>query len=186
MDSVSADADARDDSLKFVALLLLGSRMAFADGGAVLLAKQAGPYLLTLFGSPSPLRAGRADLSVLVQKAEDKSNVLDAKVALHLTKTEEGRIVEFTVPATHDTATNKLLYAASLNVPSAGEWRIRADVRANGSEAWIESAIRVLEPEPPVLTYWPYFLVVPAVVFLFSVNQWLKRRRSVPHPRARA
>jgi len=175
--------------LRLAALFLsLGVVSAFADGGAVLLTKQAGPYLVTLFGSPSPLRAGRADLSVLVQNATDKTNVLDAKVAVHLTRrqTDTNSIVAVTLPATHEAATNKMLYAASLNVPSAGDWQVRADIKARAGEASVGAAIRVLPPEPPIVTYWPYFLVIPVVVFLFALNQRLKRARSAVRRRGPA
>ncbi len=173
--------------MKFALLLLvIAAQAAFADGGAVLLTKEAGPYVLTLFGSPTPLRAGRVDLSVLVQTASDKANVLNAKVALHLAKTDAGSIVEFTIPATHDAATNKLLYAASLNVPSAGDWRVRVDVKASAGEASVGTAIPVLQSEPPILTYWPYFLAVPVIAILFGLNQWLKRRRSLSRQRGLA
>src|SRR5436189_89842 len=87
---------------KFVPVLLafLIEIHLLADGGAVLLSKEAGPFTITLFGSPNPLRAGKADLSVLVQRQKDKSNVLDAGTMVRLRKREGGNIVEVAAPAT--------------------------------------------------------------------------------------
>ena len=58
----------------FVAMNLL-----LADGGAVQFRRQTGPVIITLFSAPVPLRAGPADLSVLVQNARDGSPILNAK-----------------------------------------------------------------------------------------------------------
>ena len=57
---------------------VLPPRLLFADGGIVQFQKQAGPFFVTVFSAPVPLRVGAADLSVMVQKADDRSEVLDA------------------------------------------------------------------------------------------------------------
>ncbi len=92
----------------------------FADGGTLLFRKPAGPFVLTAFSSPAPLRVGRADLSIMVQKENDQSTVLDAVVSVRLKRSVGGTIVEIVAPATHARATNKLLYAANVTLPSAG------------------------------------------------------------------
>ena len=151
----------------------------WADGGRVEFHKRAGNLDITLFSTPSPVRVGPADLSVMVQKAGDPAPVLDASVMVHLTKQERQNITEVVAPATHAKATNKLLYAANVSVPSAGVWRVQLDVRQAGEDDMVAGDINVLPPEPPLLTYWPYFVLVPLVVLLFVFNRWLKRRRSV-------
>src|SRR5579884_1996756 len=86
MDSFSAHADARHDALNLKRLVpaLVFCALLFADGGTLIFTRQAGPFLVTLFGAPEPVRAGPADLSVLVQRASDRTPVLDAQVRLKL------------------------------------------------------------------------------------------------------
>ncbi len=110
--------------------------------------RQAGPFLITLFSDPSEVRVGRVDLSVLCQKSDDKSTILDAKVFLHLTKPGGAEIVEFTLPASHEAATNKTLYAAHLDLPAAGKWKVKVDTRRGSDEASVTGDLNVLPKEP--------------------------------------
>jgi len=169
-----------------VASLLCAASYLLADGGSVLLQKQAGPYLLTVFGSPSPLRVGQADLSVMVQRSADRTDVPDAKVVVHLSKLASGSIMTVSAPATHQRATNKLLYASSLTLPSAGYWKLNVDVRAANAEATAAGGIEVSDAQPPLVTYWPYLAMVPLIALLFVFNRWLRRKRGAQYPRARA
>lgn len=140
--------------------------------------KTAGPFVVTVFSEPVPLRAGTADLSVMLENAADRSTILDAHVMLRLRKTESGNIVEVAAPASHEHATNKLLYAASVTLPSPGVWQITVDVRKNGDSASASSDLHVLPAELPVKEHWPLFAVVPVMILLFVLNQWLKSRRN--------
>jgi hypothetical protein len=158
----------------------------WADGGTVVLQKRSGPFVITLFSEPNPVRVGRADLSVMCQKAEDNSPLLDAKVFLRLRRPSNGGdILEFTLPAKHDHASNKLLYAANLDLPSPGNWQITVDVEHNGTMASVTGSLTVLEKQPAIVTYWPFFVIVPLAALLFAVNRRLKRGRELRHPRAR-
>jgi len=186
LDFIPADADARHDSLRRIAgrfsaigvMLLWAAAVLFADGGTLLFRKPAGSFVVTAFSEPAPMRAGKADLSVMVEKTGDQSTVLDADVKLRLKKTEAGSIVEIVVPATHGHATNKLLYAASLTLPSTGMWRMTVDVREKGEEASAAGDLDVLPAEPPLMAHWPLFAVVPLMILFFLLNQWLKSRRN--------
>ena len=53
-------------SIVLLAVVFLAQPTAFADGGAVQFRTNAGPYVITVFTSPSPLSAGPADISVLL------------------------------------------------------------------------------------------------------------------------
>ena len=166
--------------------VFLSALLLWADGGTVVLQKRAGPFAITLFGDPTPLRVGRADLSVMCQKVEDNSPVLDAKVLLHLRRPSNGaNILEFTLPARHDNAGNKLLYAANLDLSSPGNWQVNVDVERNGALASVGGSLTVLEKEPAIATYWPFFVIVPLFALLFAINRRLKRGRELRHPRAR-
>src|SRR5271154_2989462 len=94
-----------------IPLLLLCAPPMFSDGGAIQMRQETSVFIITVFAAPVPLRPGPADISVLVQDRTSQNPVLDAKVFIQ------------TVQATHAQAQNKLLYAASLNLDSPGEWK---------------------------------------------------------------
>lgn len=158
--------------------------MLFADGGTLQFHKQAGPFDITLFSSPTPLHAGAADLSVMVQRTADRSSVQDASVSLHLKKAEPDNIVEVIAPATHAKATNKLLYAAHVMLSHPGTWSVDVEVSEAGQSATASGQLNVLPLQAPAETYWGYFALVPFVILLFVFNRWLKRRRRTTPPPA--
>ncbi len=157
-------------------MLCAAAALVLADGGTLVLRRQAGPLVISVFSSPQPLRVGPADLSVMVQQLSNQSTVLDAGVNLHLTQSG-AQVLEVFAPAKHENATNKLLYAARMHLPSAGSWRLVAMVHSSKGNAEVTGQLTVLGPQPPLVAYWPYFAVVPLLVILFAVNQILKNRR---------
>jgi len=165
--------------------LLFAPAVLLADGGTLQLRKPAGPWIVTVFSTPVPLRVGVADLSVMVQRANDRDSVLDAQVKLHLTRSSASNVVEIVAPATRAQASNKLLYAARVTLLSSGMWRLEVDVARQGSAALVSGDLNVLPPQPPMKARWPYFVMVPLFVLLFAVNQWLKKSRRLRRPRAR-
>ena len=155
----------------------------FADGGAVQFRRQAGSLVMTVFAAPSPVRAGAAtDLTVLVQDSRDLRPVLNAEVALTLSKAGGQDVV---VSATRAQAVNKLLYAASAVLPVPGEWRVNVQIIRQHSLVSVDGTINVLPAESSVARYWPYIAIVPFLIVLFVLNQWLKSR-SHPHGRSAA
>lgn len=104
---------------------------ALANGGVVQLSRQdIGPYQLTAFTSPSPIRVGIVDVSVLLERAGTTELVQNARVTVTAEPVGpagpagRGRIF----PATHENATNKLYYAANVELPRAGRWRLTVQV----------------------------------------------------------
>ncbi len=169
---------------------------ASADGGAVLSQQITGPYRVTVFGSPSPLRAGPADLSVLVQDAGTGDPVLDRRITIEVTaaspspseawvppccsmKTPAG-----TIAATHAAAQNKLLYAANLLIPASGPHEIT--VLVDPAAPPVRVAAEVRPPAPPLEAYWAYLAFPPLAIFGFALNQRLRRRSSPPLNEARS
>jgi hypothetical protein len=148
--------------------------LAWGDGGALVLHQRAGSVNISLFASPSPLRVGIADLSVLLQDAETQEVLLNGAIELELSKPGEKPI---RVNATPGQATNRLLYAATVDIPSAGNWDIAARCRVGQEQVVVRGQLTVLTPEPPLFDYWAYFLIVPLAIGLFALNQALKTRR---------
>ncbi len=165
--------------MKPIAIVLLCTSAAslLADGGKVIFNRKAGAFDITFFAAESPVRVGRADLSVMVQNSVTKTPVLDADVRLHFVRREAGTIAEISVPARHDQATNKLLYAATLDLNTPGNYRTEIAVQTKTESALVTGDLEVLPPEPPLLAHWPYFAALPVVVLLFVLNQRLKLKR---------
>jgi hypothetical protein len=145
-----------------------------ADGGTLILRQRSGTLNVSVFASPSPLRAGPADFSLLIQNAETEDVLLDGEVELNLSKAGFADII---ARATPGQATNRLLYAATVNIPEPGEWKVSALCRVRGQDVRLGGSIAILPPAPPLFTYWPYFLVPPVAIGLFLLNQALKKKR---------
>lgn len=160
-----------------VLFLLASAGLAFADGGAVVFRAPAGPFDVAILSKSDAIRVGPNDLSVMVQKGQ--SNVMDASIQVHLTRNAGGEIERLTAIATHAKATNKTLYAASLNMPSPGVWRLSVDVSAAGEKGTAADNIHVLSALSPAATYWPYIAMVPFAALAFVLNRWLRKKMGV-------
>ncbi len=156
-------------------VLLLGCILRIpvhADGGTVQFRRRSGPFIITLFSSPVPLRTGEADLSVLVEWADGNRPVLDATVGLDLSQPG----ARLSMKATHAQAANKLLYAALPQLPKPGNWTAAVSVTRGDSRAEVMGTVNVIFGPPALVSYWPYFAIVPCLIGLFVLNQILKSR----------
>jgi hypothetical protein len=150
-----------------------------ADGGAVRLSERAGDLAITVFTSPTPLRAGPIDVSVLVQDALTNAVIGDVAVTVTLRQPEPVPMM-VTGSATRAQATNKLLYAALLNLPAAGAWRVEIAIdRAGHAPASLAFDVDAAPPLPPWRAYWPYFALPAIAIAVYALHQWLVLRR---HP----
>jgi hypothetical protein len=187
VDLISANANARHAALRTISgglftgfLIAIG--LVLADGGLAQFQSEAGGFVITVFSAPVPLRVGLADLTVMVQKADDRSDVLDCDVTMHLAKPGEEDV---SVAAIRAQARNKLLYAAHPVLRKAGKWNVSVEVKGRRETARVNGELTVLPKLPPSIAYWPYFAALPIAVTLFALNQWLKAQRKVKNLRAR-
>ena len=148
---------------------------AHADGGAVQFEKSAGPFIVTVFTMPTPLRAGPVDLSLMVQSRDNHQPVLDCQAIVQLRK--EGATT-IRSAATHEAAQNKLLYAAPVKVPESGLWELEVAIKHGDDSINVAGEITVAPSNPVLLVYWRSLALPPLFISLFAVNQWLKRRRT--------
>lgn len=161
-----------------VALLLALAAPATtrADGGVVRASRDQDGLTVTLFTAPTPLRAGAADVSVLVQDARSREPLLDAEVMVHLAAPDTAADLA-AVRLTHEAASNKILKAARLALPEPGRYRLRAEVRRGARRATAAAEVEVA----PAGGRWReigWALAVPPVaIVLFAVHQALRRRR---------
>jgi hypothetical protein len=161
--------------LLFSSLIPHPSSLARADGGAIRLRERAGAYQVTIFTSPTPLRAGLVDVSVLVQDAATGECLPEARVILRLTSRGTGAVLES--QATAEAATNKLLRAAAFQLPQAGRWDVDAAIDGPRGRANVRLEFEANEPPPRWLAYWPWFSWPAGAVALFAVHEALTRRR---------
>lgn len=166
-----------------ILVLLLGllSEPLLADGGIVRASTVSGSWRLTLFSSPTPLRAGPVDLSVLIQDAATDQPVLDATVNLMLRHPDNEPIL---VKATPASATNRLLYAALLELPLAGTWTIDVLAVKGDLESRLQAGLEAGPPLPRLLSLWTWLAIPGIVLIVFVLNQWLIRtRHDSPDPK---
>jgi hypothetical protein len=154
--------------------ILHPSSFAKADGGAVRLRGRAGGYEVAVFTSPTPLRAGPVDVSVLVQDAATRACVPDVRVSVRLTGPGAGDPLEY--PATEEAATNKLLRAAVFQLPEPGEWDIEVAIEGPRGPALVRFRVQAEEPLPRWRDLWPWFCWPALIVALFAVHRMRARR----------
>jgi hypothetical protein len=105
--------------------------VSLADGGVVRKRAASGPFVITVLTTPEPLRAGPAEVTVLVQARDDEETILDADVELRLTPPSsvgESKVVR----AMRGEEASKLLYAAAIELPVAGLVLDRHGARSGG------------------------------------------------------
>jgi hypothetical protein len=171
--------------------MFLLTGQVLADGGTVLVQKRTSNLVVTVFGSPSILRAGPVDLSVLVQEADNAAPVLDATVRLGLSRLQSGTSNEAWVPpccslrspddlseipATHAAAQNKLLYAATPQLPQSGDWQLSVAVRRGSDVTSLNVPLRIEPPAPVWTQYWFWFALPPVLVGLYVTHSAISRR----------
>ena len=153
-------------------LLFLAPRL-MADGGAVQLHEESGPFAITVFASPSPLRAGPVDFSVLVQDRESLESVLDAVVTIQLSREASA----ITADANHARAQNKLLYAATLNLTDPGDWKYSVTVQRGANRATVSGATPVAGAQDGISSHWAVIAFAPLCMLVFGLHQFLIRPR---------
>lgn len=162
-------------AILFIAIAWFASlTQARADGGTVQFEKSAGPFVITAFTTPAPLRAGPVDISLMIQSSENQQPVLDCRAFVQLRK--EGAM-SISSEATHEAAQNKLLYAAQVQVPESGLWELEVAIKHGGDSIKVAGEINVASSAPVLLVYWRSLALPPLFISLFALNQWLKRQR---------
>ena len=158
-----------------VLLVMLYARFALADGGTVLTTTEQDGYRITVLASPTPLRAGPVDVSVLVQNSDTGTIVDTADVAVSMRQTD-GSQLPLRSMATRAAATNKMFRAALFMLPQSGLWRLSTIVTVHDrqleSEADFEAAAAL--PQFSDLWFWTGW---PAIAIgLFAAHRGLVNR----------
>jgi hypothetical protein len=158
-----------------VFLVILYAEPAFADGGTVLVAAERDDYRITVFMSPTPLRAGPVDISVLVQHGDTGRIVADANVEVSLRSSDANECTIRSL-ATTGAATNKLFRAALFTLPQPGRWRLSTVVTVDNRQFPVETDVDAAAALPHFSDLW-FWTGWPAIAIgLFAAHRSLVNR----------
>jgi hypothetical protein len=161
-------------SVRRCLLFLLLPAAAFADGGAVQARRESGPFVVTVFTSPSSVVAGPLDISVLIQERATLAPILNAAVAIQLRQTRSSASIS--IPATREQAQNKLLYAAQVTLREEGVWRYTITISRSGRQSSIAGQFTAGPSHLALAAYWGYIALVPALIAVIAVHELLACR----------
>jgi hypothetical protein len=162
-------------TIHVVVCMMFAYLSARADGGAVCVRQASGPFLVTVFTDSEPLRVGSIDTSVLVQDRATGGVILDAMVNL-VFRPVGGTSPGFVIRASRAQARNKLLQAATVDVPAPGWWAIRVFVRRGKEEVVLATQLFIMPTAPHVATIWPFLIVPPLAIAPYVLYE---RRRGM-------
>ncbi|MFQ5576214.1 MAG: FixH family protein [Anaerolineae bacterium] len=105
--------------------VLAAAQPVWAHGGGApqLVNAPAGPYRVSVWTQPDPLRAGEVHFTVAVTDPAAGAPILDAGVTVTLTPLS-GSGAAISSPATHREAVNKIFYETDFELPAAGRWQV--------------------------------------------------------------
>jgi hypothetical protein len=150
--------------------LALCPALARADGGTVRVSKRQGPYEITVFTSPTPLRAGPVDVSVFVQDSATGEVVPEVRVLVRATpRNRESEVVSRA--ATAEAATNKLFRAAVFDLLEPGWWDVEVLVEGNQKTVQVRFDLEAAPPSPRWVSLWPWVTWPVLVIALFCVHR---------------
>jgi hypothetical protein len=162
--------------LPIAALFLLPSP-APADGGTIRLSEQKGGYRITVFTSPTPVRAGPVDVSVLVQEAATGEPASGVQVTIRAERRGSPGVA-LLHPATTEAATNKLYHAATFDLPEPGWYSLEVSVDGSLGDAQVRFELQAAEPLPQWVALWPWVGWPALAILFFGIHQLLVRRGS--------
>jgi hypothetical protein len=131
--------------------LIMPLDLAQAHGGGTpqLTNAEAGPYRVSVWTQPDPIRVGELHVTVAVSEPSGQRNagdlVLDATVRVQVEPVgqDEESLVAF---ATRENAVNKLFYEADLDLPVEGQWRVVTWVEGPAGAGGVSFDIQASSP----------------------------------------
>ena len=158
-----------------IAVLAFGlGGVVWADGGLLRAHQPAGPFIISIFTAPEPLRVGPVEVSVLVQSSGGAAltgAVVDVLLESATAPSERRR-----ARATSAAASNSLTHSAIVDLPAAGQWMLAVSVSFGGDATTVRTLLPVAPAPSPISRIWPWLLVPPVVIALFGAHQTLKQR----------
>ena len=143
------------------------------DGDVVRLQGVSGPFQVSVFGEPGSLAAGPADLAVLVQDRNSGEVILDADVDLAVQSAGGAPTV---VRATHAQSTNKLLEAATIDLPAAGAADLRVSVHRGNDQGTLATTFDIAPPAAESSFSWSYLIALAIGAGFFILHRILRSK----------
>lgn len=172
-------------------LVMSAPLLAKGDGGIIRLREAKGPFSVTVFSPPEAAAGGVVDVSVLVQGRDTGKVLLDADVSFTLSppdgkaKKQSDEICGSptaamndgaSVRATREQASNKLLYAAPMELKAPGNWNLHVLISRGPETARFDFLLPVVSRSGNLTDLWPYLALPPLAIAVFAANQWLRRQ----------
>jgi hypothetical protein len=154
---------------------------ARGDGGTVQIRETHGAVQVTVFTSPTPLRVGLIDASVLVQDSSTGATLTDAEIEIVVHPVDAPHRAQ-RCTASSERAVNKLLRAAEFELTAPGPTEFEVIVEsANRPHVQLRFQADVAPALPRWVAYWAWFTWPALVVVLFAIRQRFggRRRREV-------
>ncbi len=145
-----------------------------ADGGKVRLSQTVGDSLrVTVFTSPTPVRVGSVDVSILLQDAQTGNVIRDGLIEVQgHSEIAHGTDLQ---KASHAQSTNRLLQSANLEIATPGLWRIALQLKSP-VHAELSFPINV-EHEAANMSTISMLVILPFVfIGLFLLREHITRR----------
>jgi heme o synthase len=158
-----------------IILVMLYARSALADGGTVLATAEQDGYRITVLTSPTPLRAGPVDVSVLVQHSDTGTIVDKAEVAVSM-RPINGNQLPLRSMATRAAATNKMFRAALFTLPQSGDWRLSTIVTIDDHQLESETDFEAAAALPHFSDLWLWTGWPAIAIGLFVAHRGLVNR----------
>lgn len=172
----------RANGLLILLVLAMATPQVGADGGTLRLSQTHDGLNIAVFTSPTPLRAGTVDVSVLLQDAKSGAVLLDVPVDVRAISQGDPRRTASS-PAKSQLATNKLFRAVHLELPEPGIWHIDLQILRDEQPIEIGFDVELAGPPPPWLDL-VLWLSWPVVVIGLFVIHLILRRRVMTRPPA--
>jgi hypothetical protein len=147
---------------------------ARGDGGTVRMSGRVGSHEVTVFTSPTPVRVGPVDISVLIQDSASGEPVADERVRIEISPRDRSGPVLNQV-ATTETATNKLFYAARFELPEPGAWDVEVHIQESPGVAPLRFTLPVAPALPRWLSLWAWIAWPALAVLVYGVHRFLVR-----------
>ncbi|HTR48776.1 MAG TPA: cytochrome c oxidase assembly protein [Verrucomicrobiae bacterium] len=118
------------------------------DGDIVRTQQVSGPFRISVFTAPDPVEREDFEVAVLVQDENTHSAILDSDVELSVEPAGKSGGDAESVHATREQSQNRLLQAASLDLPDDGEPVLRVTVHRGSDHGQVACPLKVAAPAP--------------------------------------
>lgn len=153
---------------------LLVPSLLRADAGLLRISEPGGPYQISVFTEPTPLRVDGGRIHVFVADRETGQPIEDAHVRFRLEPQSGG-----TTPRKHAHRRPRgLRFSAGFTAPGAGRFTTRIEVTGQRGAGSVSFPIDVAPNEPLLVSLAPALAVPPLGIALFGLHQVLVRRRA--------